>query len=342
MSDGLEPITNGDDMKPIKRRTALARLAAWPVLGLLAPSALAQGPTFPVRPVRLIVPYGPGTVSDASARLLAERLAEAWGVGVVVENLTGAGGVVGAQAIAKAAPDGYTLGMLASNHAMNAALYGNLPFDAVKDFQPLLHTTYNQFAFCVHPSVPAQTLRELMALAKAKPDFVTYSSSGNGGSPHLAMAKLAYMAGVQMLHVPYKTNGAGVTDLLSGQVMAMSTSVSVLAPHVNSGKLRALAVSGNARSPLLPNVPTASEAGVTGYTMTNWNGIVAPAGLPAPLADRLVADMARVMKDPRTLEKVAALGAEVELLAADDFERKLRQEIVSWTQVVKATGVKAD
>lgn len=321
---------------------ALACLAGFPILGPLTPCALAQNQTFPARPVRLIVPYGPGTVSDASARLLAERLAEAWGVGVVVENLTGAGGVVGAQAIAKAPPDGHTLGMLASNHAMNAALYGNLPFDPVKDFRPLLHTTYNQFAFCVHPSVPAQSLRELVALAKAQPNFVTYSSSGNGGSPHLAMAKLAYMAGVKMLHVPYKTNGAAVTDLLSGQVMALATSVSVLAPHVKTGKLRALAVSGDVRSPMLADVPTANEAGVTGYSMTNWNGIVAPAGLPAPLAKRLVADMTRVMKDPRMVEKVSALGAEIELLTADDFERKLRQEIVSWTQVVKATGVKAD
>lgn len=325
-------------MRTISRRQTVIGLASLPLFA----AAPAFGQVFPARTVKLIVPYGPGTVSDATARLMAERLAELWGVGVVVENLTGAGGVVGAQAIAKAAPDGYTLGMLASNHAMNAALYSNLPYDPVKDFKPLLHTTYNQFAFCVNAAVPAQTLRELLALAKAKPGFVTYSSSGNGGSPHLAVAKLAYMAGVQLTHVPYKTNGAGVTDLLSGQVMLMATSVSVLAPHVKSGKLRALAVSGDIRSPMLPETPTANEAGVAGYSMTNWNGMVGPAGLPALLVAKLQADMTTVLKDKRTLEKVAALGAELELLGPDDFDKKLRNEIVSWTQVVKATGVKAD
>ncbi|RYY65995.1 MAG: tripartite tricarboxylate transporter substrate binding protein, partial [Comamonadaceae bacterium] len=243
-------------MRHLSRRQAVTCLAAAPLFMAMTRPATAQA--FPTRPVKLIVPYGAGTVSDASARLMAERLAELWGTGVVVENLTGAGGVVGAQAIAKAAPDGYTLGMLASNHAMNAALYSNLPYDPVKDFKPLLHTTYNQFAFCVNPAVPAQNLRELLALARARPGYVTYSSSGNGGSPHLAMAKLAYMAGVQLTHVPYKTNGAAVTDLLSGQVMLMATSISVLAPHVKAGKLRALAVSGSARSPMLPDTPTAA------------------------------------------------------------------------------------
>ncbi len=327
-------------MQTISRRRAATFLATVPTLCLT--TFPASGQAYPARTVKLIVPYGAGTVSDATARLMAERLAEVWGVAVVVENLTGAGGVVGTQAIARAAPDGYTLGMLSSNHAMNAALYSNLPYDPVKDFKALLHTTYNQFAFCVNSGVPAQSLRELLALAKAKPGFVTYSSSGNGGSPHLAVAKLAHMAGVQLTHVPYKTNGAGVTDLLSGQVMLMATSVSVLAPHVKTGKLRALAVSGDARSPLLPETPTANEAGVAGYSMTNWNGMVAPAGLPAPLAARLQADMMAVLKDKRTLDKVAALGAELEPLGPEEFEKKLRNEIVSWTQVVKATGVKAD
>ena len=327
-------------MQNLSRRKATAWLGSLPLLALGARQGLAQ--TWPARTVKLIVPYGAGTVSDATARMMGERLAELWGVGVVIENQTGAGGVIGTQAIARAAPDGYTLGMLASNHAMNAALYPNLPYDPVRDFEPLLHTTYNQFAFCVHPGVPAQNLRELIALARAKPGFITYSSSGNGGSPHLAVAKLAFMAGIQVTHVPYKNNGAAVTDLLSGQVMMMATSVSVLAPHVKAGKLRALAVSGDVHTALLGDTPTVAEAGVPGYSMTNWNGLVAPAGLPAALAARMQADMVTVLKEKRTVDKVAALGAEIELLNSDEFEKKLRSEIASWTQVVKATGVKAD
>lgn len=327
-------------MKPISRRSAAKLLAFAATMPVLGGKAFAQA--YPAKAVKLIVPYGPGTVSDATARMMAERLGELWGVAVVVENLTGAGGVVGTQAIAKAAPDGYTLGMLASNHAINAALYSNLPYEPVRDFQPLLHTTFNQFAFCVNPSVPAQTLAEFIALAKVRPGHLTYSSSGNGGSPHLAVAKLAYMAGIQLTHIPYKSNGAAVTDLLSGQVNLMSTSISVLAPHVKAGKLRALAVSGDNRSPLLPDVPTANEAGVAGYSMKNWNGFVAPAGLPAPLAAKIQNDMIAILKDKRSLDRIAALGAELEVLRSDEFEKKLRGEIASWTQVVKATGAKAD
>lgn len=328
-------------MKHINRRQA-----ATTTLTTLALASIAPGKVFaqayPNRVVKMIVPYGPGTVSDATARMMAERLAELWGVAVVVENMTGAGGVVGAHAIARAAPDGYTLGMLASNHAMNAALYSNLPFDPVRDFKPLLHTTFNQFAFCVNSAVPANTLQELIALAKAKPGVLTYASSGNGGSPHLAMAKLVHMAGIQMMHVPYKSNGAGVTDLLSGQVDMMATSISVLAPHVKTGKLRALAVSGDLRTPLMPDVPTASEAGVTGYSMKNWNGFVAPAALPAALAKKIQNDMIAILKDKRTIDRVVALGAELEILTGDEFDKKLRGEIASWTQVVKATGAKTD
>ncbi|WP_310309897.1 tripartite tricarboxylate transporter substrate binding protein [Hydrogenophaga laconesensis] len=292
--------------------------------------------------MKIIVPYGPGTVSDLTARLLAERLSELWKQGVVVDNQTGAGGAIGTNAIARSIPDGYTLGMLASNHAMNAALYSNLSYDAVKDFKLLVHTTFNQFAFCVNPGLPVQSLRQLIDLAKERPGYVTYGSSGNGGSPHLAMAKLAYMAGVQLTHIPYKSNGAGVTDLLSGQIMMMSTSISVLAPHVKAGKLRALAVSGQTRSPLLPDVPTVAEAGIAGYEMTNWNGLVGPASMSDAIASKIQNDVLSILKDIRTQERVAALGAELAPLESVAFEKKLQAEILSWTEVVKSAKVKVD
>lgn len=318
------------------RRRAAQLIGAMPFA--LAWPARAQ--QYPARPVKIIVPYGPGTVSDLTARLVAERLSELWGVGVVVENQTGAGGSIGTSAIARAVADGHTLGMLASNHAMNAALYPNLPYDPVKDFRFIAHTTFNQFAFCTHPSLPVQNLGQLIALAKDKPGMLTYASSGNGGSPHMAVAKLAYMAGIQLEHIPYKSNGAGVTDLLSGQVMLMSTSISVLAPHVKAGKLRALAVSGQSRSAMLPDTPTVAEAGVSGYVLTNWNGLVAPANLADPLTAKIQSDILRILKDPRTIEKVAALGAELEPLGSKAFEDKLLAEIGSWTEVVKAAGIK--
>lgn len=327
-------------MKTLNRRQASLALAS-SAAAVLAPR-LARAQAYPSHAVKIIVPYGPGTVSDGTARLLGERLAELWGTGVAVENQTGAGGVVGTSAIARAPADGYTLGMLSSNHPMNAALYARLPYDTVRDFSYLLHVTYNQFAFCINPKVPANTLQELIALARSKPNGLTFASSGNGGSPHLAMAKLAYMAGIQLLHVPYKSNGAAVTDVISGQVDMMATSVSVLAPHVASGKLRALAVSGNAPAPQLPGVPTADEAGVKGYSMTNWNGFAAPASLPRAIATKIEADLRAVLKEPRTLERIAALGAEVQILGASDFEKKLRAEVDSWTQVVKATGTRVE
>jgi len=323
----------------VQRRAFTAALFS---TALLAQTRAGAQQAYPTRPVKLIVPYGVGTVSDSTARLLAEKLSTVWGQGVVVENLTGAGGVVGTQTIVKSAPDGYTLGMLASNHAMNAAIYSRLPYDAVKDFTPVLHVSFNQFAFCVNSDVPATTLKDFIALAKAKPRQINYGSSGNGGSPHLAVARMAYMAGIEIVHIPYRSNGAAVTDLISGEVALMATSISALLPHVKSGRLRALAVSGDQRSPLLPDVPTVAEAGVPGYSMKNWNGIVAPAGLSASLSSKLQADLRAILEDRSVLEQFNAQGVELEILDSNAFGQRLREEIGIWKEVVEATGAKID
>jgi tripartite-type tricarboxylate transporter receptor subunit TctC len=304
--------------------------------------SISAAQTYPSRPVRLIVPYGPGTVSDATARLFAERLSALWGQPVVVENMTGAAGVLGTQTIAKAQPDGYTLGMLASNHAMNAAIYPKLPYDPVKDFKLILHTSFNQFAFCINANVPANTLQEFIALARSKPNQLDYASSGNGGSPHLAMAKLAYMADIKLNHIPYRSNGAAITDLIGGRVAIMSTSISALLPYVKTGQLKALAVSGDTRSPLMPDVPTAAEAGVPGYSMKNWNGIVGPAALPQAIVDKIQKDLLTVLKEKQVTDTFVALGVEMEPLGTDEFKRRLVDEIASWDKVVKATGAKID
>jgi len=281
-------------------------------------------------------------VSDATARLLADKLAERWGQSIVVENLTGAGGVVGTRAIAQSTADGYTLGMLASNHAINAAVYPDLPYDPLGDFTPIVHVTFNQFAFCVPADVPANTLQEFIALAEEQPGKLNYGSSGNGGSPHLAVAKFAHMAGIDLMHIPYRSNGAAVTDLIAGNVSLLSTSISALLPHVESGRLKALAVSGDQRSPLMPDVPTVSEAGVPGYTMKNWNGIVGPAGLPRELVEHIQDDIIEVLKENAVSERIAALGAELDVLRSDAFERRLREEVSTWKEVVTAAKVRPD
>jgi tripartite-type tricarboxylate transporter receptor subunit TctC len=281
-------------------------------------------------------------VSDWTARLIGEKLAAGWGQQVIVENLTGAGGVLGTQAIAKAPPDGYVIGMMASNHPMNAAAYRSLPYDAVADFKPVIHTSFNQFLFCVNAAVPAKTLQEFIALAKAKPSELNYSSSGNGGSPHLAVEKLAYMAGIKVTHIPYRSNGAAITDLVSGQVAMMATSISTLLPHVKTGKLRALAVSGDARSPLVPDVPTVAESGVPGYSMKNWNGIVGPAHLSPSIVARLQQDVVSILKDKTVADQFAGQGVEIEVLMSDDFGRRIVDDIAAWQKVVQASGLKVE
>jgi tripartite-type tricarboxylate transporter receptor subunit TctC len=302
--------------------------------------AMAQ--SFPARPVRLVVPYGPGTVSDMLSRILAKRLGEAWGQGVVVENVVGAGGVIGIQALAKSPPDGYTLGMISSNFAMNPAVHAKLSYDSIKDFKPVLHLTFNHFAFVVNPSFPARTLEELIALAKAKPGAIDFASSGAGGSPHLAVEMFAHMAGIKLSHIPYRSNGDAVTSVLSGQVPLMATSASTLLPHITQGKLRALAVSGSRRTALLPDVPTVAEAGVPGYDMRNWNGIMVPAGVPDALVAKIQADITKVFKNADFENQVLALGAEVELLGPEDFSRRLSDEIALWQRVVRASGARVE
>lgn len=321
-----------------ERRAFNAALASAALLGTLQ----ARAQSFPERPVRMICPYGTGTVSDRLSRALGQQLNVAWGQPVVVENVTGAGGVIGIQALAKSPPDGHTIAMIASNFAMNPAVYPKLSYDTFNDFKPVVHLTFNHFAFVVHPSFPARTLEEFIALAKARPGAIDFASSGTGGSPHLAVELLAYLAKIKLTHIPYKSNGQAVTDVLGGTVPMMATSVSTLLPHIRQGKLRALAVTGSKRSPLLPEVPAAAEAGVPGYEMKNWNGIIVSSGVPDALIGRLQKDITEIFERADFKAQVDAMGAEVELLGPGDFGRRLRDEVAMWQRVVKESGTKLD
>jgi tripartite-type tricarboxylate transporter receptor subunit TctC len=321
-----------------ERRAFNAALASAALLGALQ----ARAQSFPDRPVRLICPYGPGTVSDRLSRALGQQLNAGWGQPVVVENVTGAGGVIGIQALAKSPPDGHAIAMIASNFAMNPAVYPRLSYDTFNDFKPVVHLTFNHFAFVVHPSFPARTLEEFVALARAKPGTIDFASSGTGGSPHLAVELLAYLAKIKLTHIPYKSNGQAVTDVLGGTVPMMATSVSTLLPHIRQGKLRALAVTGSKRSPLLPDVPTAAEAGVPGYEMKNWNGIIVSSGVSDAVVGRLQKDITGIFERADFKAQVDAMGAEVELLGPADFGRRLRDEVAMWQRVVKESGLKFD
>lgn len=323
-------------MKSISARTFLfaTTLFLW--------FSAASGQSFPDHPVKIIVPYGVGTLTDLSARLTAKRLADLWKQPVIVENVTGAGGVIGTQAVVRAAPDGYTIGLIASNFAMSPAVLAHMPYDSQTDLKPIIHVTYSEFVFAVHPAVPAKTLAEFIDLAKSKPGELYYGSSGNGSSPHLAIAKLAYMAGIKLTHVPYKTLGQAITDLLAGRVAMVSGASSVFVAHVASGRLRALAVTGSKESTVLPGVPPASLAGVPGYELKNWNGFVAPANTPAPIIAKLAADIGSIHSQPDFRQQMISYGVEIEILDAKAFSQRIAEEIAMWGRVVKESGIKVE
>lgn len=323
----------------VKRVWIGLALATLPLL--LAPHGAVRAQDFPSRVVKLIVPYGPGTTTDAITRILGERLARLWGQPVVVENVTGAGGVVGTQALLRSAPDGYTLAMIASNYAINPAVYPNLPYDPIKDITPVVHVTSNDFVLAVHPEVPAKTLPELIELARKSPGALNFGSGGNGSSPHLAMEKLSYAAGVKMTHIPYRAMGGALTDLLAGRLTLIATSLTTLLPHINAGKLRAIAVTGSTRNKALPDVPRIAEF-VPGYEVKNWNGVVAPAGTSLAVVAKLERDIAGVFREPEFRKAIEAQAVEIELLGSSNFAERIASEIASWKAVVSASGARAE
>jgi tripartite-type tricarboxylate transporter receptor subunit TctC len=307
---------------------------------LAAGAGLAQD--YPDKPIRIVVPFAPGGSTDVLARLVGQKLGERWGQPVLVENRPGAGGNIGAEQIAKSAPDGYSLLLGGVPHAISASLYSKLPYDLARDLTPVAEIASFPSAIVLHPSLPAHSVKELIALARARPGQLSFGSAGVGSPNHLALELFDTMAGVRMTHVPYKGSGQLIGDLLAGQVQLASMGTPVALPHVQSGKLRAIAVTGAARSSLLPEVPTVSEAGLPGFEVTSWYGVFGPAGLPAHIVAKLNSEIGRAVTTPGVKERLAALGAEPSLKSPDEFGRYVRQEIARWAKVVKDSGAKAE
>ena len=311
-------------------------------LALLFP-LLAFGQAYPSKPIRLVCPFPPAGAVDIASRASAHELTRILGQPVTVENKPGAGGNLGGAEVARAAPDGYTLLMTTSGiQAINPALYAKMPFDPNKDLVPVAPLVSLNNVLVLHPSVPAKSVKEVIALAKSQPGKWTYASSGNGTSIHMSGAMFTQMTGVDMLHIPYKGSGPAVTDLLGGQVHMMFDNIPSSLPHIKSGKLRALATTGAKRDPALPDLPTMAEAGVPGYESGVWFGLSVPAGTPKDVIQRLNAAAVQVTKAPEFIKRMTDLGYNIIPGTPEDMANMLKAELTRWPPIVKASGAKID
>jgi tripartite-type tricarboxylate transporter receptor subunit TctC len=300
-------------------------------------SAAAQ--EYPARPVRMIVPFPPGGGTDFFARILAQKLNESLGVTFVVDNRPGAGGIVGTDLAAKAKPDGYTIVLVSTSHAINPSLHRKLPFDPARDFSPVTMLASGPLLLVVHPSLPARNVRDLIAIAKARPGMLTVASAGNGTPPHLACELFKTLTGVDMVHVPYKGNGPAYVDLVAGQVSVMFPSIATALPIVKGGKLRPLAVTSANRSRIAPELPTIAEGGVPGYELSSWYGLLAPAGTPTAIVSKLQQEVSKFFKGAELMEKLLSQGVEPLANLPDEFAAALTAEIAKWNKLARAAGI---
>jgi tripartite-type tricarboxylate transporter receptor subunit TctC len=305
-------------------------------------ASVAAAQSYPTKPVRIVVPFAAGGPADLYARAVGEKLQGALGQAFVVENRPGAGSILGTDAVAKSPADGYTLLMMSNTHTVNESLVPDKPFQLMRDFVPVAPVNYSDLVMVVHPSVPASTLREFIALAKSKPGTLNYASSGNGTPYHMAGELFKAMAGVDVVHVPYKGSSGARTDILGGQVQMMFDAITTMAPNVRAGKLKALGTSGKTRSTVLPEVPTVSDAGVPGYDAVIWLGIMAPAGTPKAVIDRLNVEITKATNAPEMKDAWAKQGAVAMSMTPDEFGRYMREDIEKWARIVKISGAKPD
>jgi len=315
------------------------------VVLLLAPWCVcmpAHAQTFPVRPVRIVVPFPPGGTSDILARSIGQKLTEEWGQPVLTDNRPGAAGNIASENVAKSKPDGYTLYInTVGTHAINPAIYAKLAFDPLNDFTPITNLVNLPSVLLVHPSVPVKNVKDLIALARKRPGELQYSSAGSGAQPHLTAEMFKMMAGINLLHVPYKGAGPQMIGILSGEVALTFATAPSGVPYVKSGQLRALGVTSAKRIPALPEVPTIAE-GLPGYEAVGWNGLVGPAAMPAPLLDKIHDAVARIVRTPEINARLVDLGAEPALSTPAEFAALMKAEIVKWARVVKESGAKLD
>lgn len=310
------------------------------VVVLHTASGAAQG--YPGRSIRLVVPYAPGSTTDTLARLLGTKLTAALGQQVVIDNRAGAAGNIGTDIVAKAAADGYTLAIVPGSHAINPSLYAKLPFDPVRDFAAVALIGSAPLLIAAHPGVAASSMRELIALAKAKPGEIRYASGGSGSPSHLSMELLKSMAGIDLVHVPYKGGGSVLTALLSAEVQLTPSGALVLLPLARAGRIKLIATTGAKRLAVLPEVATVAESGVPGYVVTGWWGMLAPAGTPKPIVQLLNGEIARALQSADLRERLAGDGIEAAGGTPDAFAQHLRREIVLWSKVVRDSGARAE
>jgi tripartite-type tricarboxylate transporter receptor subunit TctC len=305
--------------------------------------ATASAQQFPSKAVRIINPFAPGGATDIIARQMAQKLTEAWGQAVVVENRAGASGAIGVELVAKSPPDGYTL-LIATQttHAANPALYAKLPYDAVKDFAPLTLAGSTPLALMVRPSLPVSNVKELIDFARKNPAKLVYASGGNGTSQHLTTELMKSMSNTYMLHIPYRGAGPAMADLLGGQVDLMFDNLPTALPHVKAGKLRGLAVTTASRSPLAPELPTMAESGLPGFELSTWFAFFAPAGTPRAIVDKISGDMRRVLAQPDMQQRLAAIGVDIRASTPDELAAFQRAELAKWAKIIRDSGAKVD
>ena len=307
---------------------------------MLAAPAFAQ--SFPTKPMTIVVPASPGGAIDLAARLIGQKFTEAWGQPVVIENKTGATGVIGTDFVAKAAPDGHVLALVASSHAINPSMFKKLPFDTVKSFEPVVQTHTVPLVLVVAPDSPFKTMQDVIAFGKKNPGQLSFASSGNGGAPHFSGELFQSMAGLQMQHIPYKGSTLAHPDLMSGRVSIMFDTLAATSAQIKGGKLRALAVTTPKRLPGFPDVPTVAEAGLPGYETSTWGGLLAPAGTPKAVVAKLAAETTRILSLPDVRERMLAAGVEPVGGTPEQYAAFIGSEMVKWGKVAKAAGIQPE
>ena len=321
------------------RRAALLALTLAALTG--APALQAQD-RFPSKPMTIVVPASPGGAIDLAARLIGQRLSQLYGQPVSIDNRTGATGIVGTDLVAKAAPDGHTLALVASSHAINPGMYAKLPFDTIKSFAPVAQTHSVPLMLVVAPSLPAKTLPELIAWGKANPGKLSFASSGKGGAPHMSGELFKSMTGIDMLHIPYKGSTLAHPDLISGRTSMMFDTVAAIATQVKSGHVRALAVTTARRTSAFPELPTMQEAGLKGYDTSTWGGLLAPAGTPREVVSKLNADVNRILAEPEVRDKLNAAGIDVATGTPQQFADFIQNEMTRWLKVARDANIQPE
>ena len=309
---------------------------------LIAGSGVVMAQEYPAKAIRVVVPFPPGGGTDYMGRVVMQKVGESLGTTVVIDNRGGAGSSIGTEIVARSPADGYTVLIISGAHAINPSIYAKLPYDSVRDFAPVTMFASGPALLVVHPTVPAKSVKELIALARARPGQLNYASAGIGTPPHLSGELFKTMAGIDMVHVPYKGNGPAYTDLIGGQVTVMFPNVSTAMAHVRAGKLRALAVTTKNRTPSAPELPTISEAGVPGYDVSSWYGLLAPAGTPPAVVSKLQTEIAKVLRSPDVSKNLTSQGLDLVGNTPEEFSAIIRSEIVKWAKVAKASGARAE